>query len=321
MGTQELGEIELLNVRSLWAHEAHDFTRWLSNNLHYLGDELGLKLELERREAQIGPYYLDILAKDAIEGAFVAIENQLEETDSTHLGQLLVYASGCDARTAIWVSPYFRDEHRAAIEWLNRWTGGDVQFFAVELRAIKIGDSLPAPEFRVVAFPQGWSKTNQLASRGRSQENQRYFEFFDPLVFELRQVGFTRNTRVPARYYQNFPSEREGISYGVAFDRRGAWTHLTIELPGSDRDGNVRLLDSLRNRLSEVNPHVDLEWHWDPFPTTPSCAVGVVTESSIDDSQDKLNQTRKWMLELLLRFKDIFDGVLPEVLGESDSSS
>ena len=72
-------EIEL-DVRTKWQHEAHDFTPWLAGNLDLLSEELGMKLELVQQEAPVGPFYLDILAREAASGV-IAIENQLEETD------------------------------------------------------------------------------------------------------------------------------------------------------------------------------------------------------------------------------------------------
>ena len=321
MATSEMGQIEPVDVRTVWEDEARDFTPWLAENLALLGDELGMELRLVQREAQVGPYYLDILARDVKSGVNVAIENQLDEADFGHLGALLVYATGSDARVVVWVAPRFYDEHRAVIDWLNRWTSDEIEFYGVEIRAVKIGDSQPAPQFRAVASPQGWSKRMKSASRGRSPENQKYFDFFEPLVFKLRQRCFTCISRVPARYYQTFPSEWEGITYGVAFDRRGAWAYLTIDMLSNDKESNVRLMDDLRKRLEKRGTGGDFNWHWDPFPTTPSCAVGVVTEASIYDSQEKLEQTRKWMAATLHEIKSVLEPRLEEILKELPSDS
>jgi len=73
-----------VDVRAVWAHEALDFTPWLAENLELLGNELGLKLELIGREHPVGPFFLDILARDTDTGGLVAIENQLEWTDFNH---------------------------------------------------------------------------------------------------------------------------------------------------------------------------------------------------------------------------------------------
>ena len=149
------GRIEALEVREIWEDEAADFTPWLAENLDLLGKELGLDLELVETEKPIGSFYLDILAKDG-DGRRVAIENQLEWTDHSHLGQLLTYAVGCNAGIAVWISPWIQPEHRQVINRLNQVSDGKIQFYGVEIRAIQIGDSPPAPDFRPVAVPDSW---------------------------------------------------------------------------------------------------------------------------------------------------------------------
>ena len=107
-------------MRAIWSDEARDFTPWLADHLEELGKALHLDMHLVEAEGAIGPFAADIIADG--ENGLVVIENQLERSDHGHLGQLLTYAAGRDARTLIWIAPELRDEHRAAINWLNRWT-------------------------------------------------------------------------------------------------------------------------------------------------------------------------------------------------------
>lgn len=55
----------------------------------------------------------------------------IEQTDHGHLGQLLTYTAGTDAKKIVWVARAFREEHRVALDWLNANTGEDVRFFGV----------------------------------------------------------------------------------------------------------------------------------------------------------------------------------------------
>lgn len=169
----ELGHVERLELRSVWASEPHDFTPWLAmtENLERLGSAIGMDLVTDQIEKGVGPFSADILCKNTLDDSWVVIENQIEKTDHTHLGQVLTYAAGLDASTVIWIASRFTDEHRAAIDWLNKNTTDNIQFFGVEIEILKIGSSLPAPQFMVVANPNDWSR-NVSATARRSQSGE-----------------------------------------------------------------------------------------------------------------------------------------------------
>lgn len=141
--TVKLGEIEKLDVRNVWAHEASNFTPWLAEeeNIARLGSAIGLELEVENTEVSVGPFSADILARDSGSSAYVIIENQLSKTDHDHLGKAITYAAGLNAGTIVWVAPEFTQEHRKAIDWLNDNSVGDVAFYGVQVELWTIDDS------------------------------------------------------------------------------------------------------------------------------------------------------------------------------------
>ena len=223
--------IEQVDVRTKWEHEAHKFTPWLAENLHLLGDATGMKLETVGTEVPVGPFSLDILAKDADKDVLVAIENQLEETDLHHLGQLLTYATGSGAQVAIWVAPEFGYEHAQALHRLNEWTKESIRFFGVKVEVIKEagGGDLEA-RFRKVVYPGGWDKEATLKSGEMPATKRQYYDFFQPLITELLGEGFADKA---VNYFDHtgrlFPlqPQPEGIGYEVsAFTKTGAWVTL-----------------------------------------------------------------------------------------------
>jgi len=167
MTDQALGTLARVDLRDIRTNEANDFTPWLARpeNLAILGDTLGIELDLEAQERAVGPFRADVLCKDCGTGAWVLIENQLERTDHTHLGQLLTYASGLEAVTIVWIAAFFTDEHRATLDWLNRITDESFRFFALEVELWRIGESLAAPKFNVVSKPNDWSRSVARAAR------------------------------------------------------------------------------------------------------------------------------------------------------------
>jgi hypothetical protein len=122
--TIDLGQIKKVSIRDVWKHEEKDFTPWLATevNISELAEELGLELQVEGTEVAVGPFWADVLAKDA-SGNLVLIENQFGKTDHDHLGKVLTYAATLGAAAVIWIAEQFTDEHRKAIEWLNEHRG------------------------------------------------------------------------------------------------------------------------------------------------------------------------------------------------------
>lgn len=187
----KLGKFTEVNVRDLWKHEQYDFSAWLAKeeNIAELGDLIGLSLVDVNTEVYVGAYRCDLVAKDETTGTKVIIENQLESTNHDHLGKIITYASGLDAKVIVWVVKEAREEHRSAIEWLNNNTLSDIAFFLIEIHAYKIGDSLPAAKFEMVEKPNDFIKnskgSNSNGELNKSQaERLEFWEQFNTVVLE-----------------------------------------------------------------------------------------------------------------------------------------
>lgn len=154
-----------VSPRDAWANEALHFTPWLAENLDRLAQVIGIPLELVGAEVSVQSFSADILAKNPLDDTLVLIENQLEASDHTHLGQIMTYLAGLSAHTIIWIAPSFREPHLSAVRWLNQHTADDFLFFAVKVRVVRIGTSPFAPLFEVMERPNGWDRTLQEAAR------------------------------------------------------------------------------------------------------------------------------------------------------------
>jgi hypothetical protein len=210
MSEVTFGTLQDVNPREAWRHEALHFTPWLSANLDRLGDAIGRKLELIAIESPLpsadDDFSADILARDLSDGSNVLIENQLERSDHGHLGQILTYLAGLQARTIVWISPHFREAHLSAIKWLNDNTNEGFAFFAVKLRVVRIGESPIAPLFDVLARPNNFER--HLKDRKAAAEavsDNKYFDFWSAYLERFpddASIGFkplrTTNQWLPA---------------------------------------------------------------------------------------------------------------------------
>ncbi|MEH8029084.1 DUF4268 domain-containing protein [Gallibacterium anatis] len=193
MNKLKLGKLEEVDVRELWKHKQYDFSEWLAKeeNIEMLSNKVGLTLTDINKEVFVGSYRCDLVAKDETTEIKVIIENQLETTNHDHLGKIITYASGLDANVVIWIVKEAREEHRSAIEWLNNKTTTDISFFLIEIRAFRIGDSLPAPQFVVVEKPNDFVKvTNVGVDNGElSKAQSERFNFWN----KFNEIVASRN--------------------------------------------------------------------------------------------------------------------------------
>lgn len=257
----ELGTLQEVNVRDLWRHEQYDFSNWLAKekNIEYLSDILGLTLTEINKEVYVGAYRCDLVAKDEATGIKVIIENQLEQSNHEHLGKIITYASGLDAKVVVWIVKEAREEHRSAIEWLNNNTNSDINFFLIELHAYKIGDSLPAPKFEVVEQPNGFIKnTKSNGGDDLSKTEANCLEFWSQ--FNEIAVSKGKPFRIRKVWSRNYYGVSIGTSQaGIVIRLCNKEARVDIEIYIND---NKILFDELRENslLIEAELGFSLEW-------------------------------------------------------------
>jgi hypothetical protein len=297
--------------------EAADFTPWLAENLDALSEALGLDLEFVQREAGVGDFSLDLLAKDLGSGRMVVIENKLNQTDHGHLGQLLTYAGGHDAGVVIWIAGSIREEHRQAIEWLNEKTDTETEFFAVVVEVLQIDDSKPAYNFRPVAFPNDWQKnTRRQAAVAASPREERYRQYFQPLIDELREKHkFTGARRAQPQSWYSFSSGTSGIGFSAVFASHDR-ARVEVYIGRSSRDENKALYDWLHSRKESIEKSCGFALDWERLDEKSACRISVVRAGSIDGSADELEKIRQWHIEKLLVLSRAFAPLLKAAMKE-----
>lgn len=261
----EIGSLIPVDLRLAWAHEANDFTPWLASNLDRLRAAVGIDLVLEGTEVTVGPFSADILATDALTNERVLIENQLEQADHAHLGQILTYLAGLDARSVIWIAKAFRDEHLSAVRWLNNNTMDDFSFFAVEVSAVRIGDSPVAPLFSVVEKPNDWDRQLHQAAPGIQEDKpsrlaKEYWEKAFLAYPELQGVG--RAGPGGSNVWIEIPNTHFILSLAYSVSSVGWFVRGGTGVPDSDvAEGLLPYRDCLAENLGiQINSSPSNSW-------------------------------------------------------------
>lgn len=314
---QELGQIERADIGELWGDDVA-FARWLAENLKALGEPLHMDLELVRLQPPAGWFSLAILAKEVGTDATVVIGNRRNLAIHYSLGKIAGYAAAHDARIIIWVASEFRTEHREALEWLNKWTPEEIEAYGVELRVIRIDDSLPAPEFRPVVFSDAWAKRARGAMYSLSPAAQRRFDFFQPLLEDLWNADFTNRTtaRMARMGGETFASGFPGITYNAGFNFHHATVCLWIST--GDAGKNELIYEGLlRNEGLMKNQMPGIEFDLiGRLGGGRHVSIGIARLDALDQPADAQSNTRQWMFDNLLKLKEVCYPPLESVMNE-----
>ena len=258
--TGAMGRLERVELRDIWRTEAQDFTPWLAqeHNLAVLAETLGMELELEAQEKRVGPFSADILCINTADNdSHVLIENQLERTDHTHLGQLMTYAAGLHTVNIVWVAAKFTEQHRAALDWLNEITDVAFRFFGLEVEVWRIGDSAAAPKFNIVSKPNDWSRTvNQAAKRlagGESTGKRAQYQLFWQALsgFFEQSKSTVRPQRIQPKHWMDFGVGRSGVKLIAILRSEKSKIVVSLETCGEDSRAIFDLLYDQRDSLEE----------------------------------------------------------------------
>lgn len=272
---------EITDLRSIWPHEALNFIPWVAENVDLLADAVGLDITVDETESSVGDFNVDIYASETGTDRKIIIENQLEDTDHDHLGKLITYASGKGADVVIWVVKHAREEHKAAVEWLNNHTDDKIGFFLCEIKLFQIGDSQIAPAFTVVERPNDWTKEIRKTASANSTQQQRleYWQAFNDYAFSDANFSRIFNKRKPTTdHWMDFSIGSSACHIAVSqIQKRKA---VDVELYIND---DKELFKSLFAYKDEIEKNMEMELEWKELPERKASRILIEKTVDLDD--------------------------------------
>ena len=301
-----IGKLEEVDIRELCKHEQYDFSEWLSKkeNIENLNEILGLTLVDISKETYVGSYRCDLFAKDETTGIKVIIENQLEMSNHDHLGKIITYASGLDAKVVVWIVKEAREEHRSAIEWLNNNTNSNVNFFLIEIHAYKIGNSDNAPMFQVIEQPNDFIKNNKStnSSDTMNKSQSQRVEFWNQFNNVLVERGKPFNVRKATTDHW----------YNVAIGTSDA--HIDITLVNKDSvigvelyiTDNKDLFDKLYQKKDEIEADLGFKLDWRRLNNSKASRIVTFIKGLNFDDHSNYNDLMNKTIDLAVLMRDTF---------------
>ena len=302
----KLGKLEEVDIRKVWPHEQYDFSKWLATeeNIKELGDALNLSLTDVETETFVGNYRCDILCKDEITGKMVLIENQLEPTNHDHLGKIITYASGLDAAVVVWIVASARDEHASAIEWLNKHTDDEISFFLMEVHAYKIGDSDPAPQFKIIEQPNDFVKIVKAVSKNsdmnESQKNRlEFWTQFNEVVDSQGKPFNKRKATTDPWYNVAIGSSDASIFIDLVNKEHKIRVSLWI-------NDNKDIFDALFQRKDEIETALGFGLEWNRLDNKKASYICTYIKGLDFKKQDNYPMLMEQIVDLVLKMRNVF---------------
>ncbi|HEX9969553.1 MAG TPA: DUF4268 domain-containing protein, partial [Acidimicrobiales bacterium] len=144
-----------------------------------------------------------------------------------------------------------------------------VNFFGVQVSVVRIGESLPAPLFDVVAKPNTWQKRVRATARagtisGRAEQYRRFWTRYLDRMRKQHPSWSRRSTPQPANW-MTFGAAMPGTQIGVSFAAGRRLRH-ELYIDTGDADANTELFDSLRARAPELEAAYGRALDFDDIP-------------------------------------------------------
>lgn len=273
-----IGRLERVALRTVWQHEAYDFTQWLQHDIDVVNEALDLEIVNVDREQAAGKFSIDLVAEDA-HGRTLIIENQLEKSDHDHLGKLITYLTAMQAKAAIWIVQEPRPEHVAAVTWLNQAL--DADFYMVKVEAVRIGDSPPAPLLTLIVGPSLEAKEVGQARKDAAERYAVRNRWWTELI-ERSTARTKLHAHITPGDYSciSVSSDFRGLNFNYAITKDARTAELYIDRGRGCGDENKALFDQLHAHREEIETSFGAPLLWEALDGKRACRVRIMLETA-----------------------------------------
>ena len=176
-------------------------------------------------------------------------------------------------------------------------------------------------EFSRVPLRNNWPQWSTLTRLEPSELNQRYRDFFQTMIGDLRHEGFTDRSIAMAGNNQSFPTDFAGISYNVGFWSGGGKPSLDVYLwiAADETERNKQIFDALSGYQDEIEGKLS-GVTWDRRNNMRICSIYFSRGGSIASPEEDLVELREWAVDQLVSLRAAFAPRLEKVMGDLPSN-
>lgn len=297
----KVGRLIPIDLREVWRTEDKHFTPWLAENIECLNDALDLNLQVEETEYKAGSFEIDIVASES--RGRVIIENQFGKSDHDHLGKVLTYLKNIDASMAIWICEDPRQEHVDVINELNK--SMPQGFYMLGIQAFKIGESDPAPMFKVIASPI--IGESAILRQDLNMREKLRWKFWSRLLEKMGDKTDLFSGRSPTTDGGlSTGAGMAGTSYIMIILKQGA--KVGFHLDSKNKEKNKRIFDIFHSSKTEIEESFGEKFDWRRMDDNKSSRIEYVVDNRIgwDDEDEILDQLQNDMIDAAIRLEKAF---------------
>jgi hypothetical protein len=310
--------LKQLGMSDVWEPGTADFADWLRESLPTIGEVLGMDLECAHVEPHPQSPPPEVCAFDVNGDRRVLLHTCFGETDDALLGEMLAITAGQDPMVVVLIAETISDEHREALDWLNRKSDSHTEFFGIEIEILGFGEEAASPLFRPVVTPYGWEKTGRKIVPGAEVTERGYQSFWRGIIDILVEKQFICNRAAWDRRAFAVSTGTSGVQYYVAFDEPAGQVHLGLHIHQPSAEQTKLVFDQLRERKAEIESdlsgfEVSEPLEWNEFDNLGAFWIGVSHAGTINLDADALKRLQIWVIERLVKVKYVFDKYVQDI--------
>lgn len=308
---KKIGRITKLAIRDVWNRE-ENFTKWLEKNIDSLNERLGFDINIISREEKVGPFKVDLYGEDK-GGNKIIIENQFEETDHTHLGQILTYTTNLKANICIWIAEDPVEEHANVIDWLNETTPDNLSFYLIKIEIIRIGNDSPvSPLFTIIRKPTKEKKQIGKEEKEYAERHVVREKFWSQFIIEINKTSpICRNINPTTESWIGAALGMMGVGMNFVISRKYARTEIYINR--GNKKENKRIFDLLDKRKDEIENEFGEKLDWERLDENVTSRIKCQLNGvSVFEEGDWLKMN-KFMIDKGTKMYEVFRNIIGNI--------
>ena len=180
-------------------------------------------------------------------------------------------------------------------------------FFGVEVEALKIGDSDPAPFFRVIAKPNSWARAVKDTVKGDGELADRHkvrIAYWNSFATYLKNHDPTFSIRKQNKdHWHEFKIGRSGFAIGATINTQKQRAGVELYLYNNSLKAAIRKLEEQKSAI-EAEFGEPLEWQ--ELPSKKASRIVLYRHKTDPANKDGYSELHAWMLDKMQRFRKAF---------------